>query len=325
MVSILVDTVMSIGPACRPAYHIRNNALRTFASPLDWQMNYSLDTVLHLFSVEFKDFFQDIKEVNIHNSNSQYRQVLDLKNNIMSIHHFSIQDTLEEGQEKFRKLMHKRYLLTFEKLRSAKSILLICNRNDNKEALIFFVESFAKLFPSKKILLINIRNNEKQEEIVKQTYYISSQLKVEEYVFEDAYRGKNPAKRWVGNSTLWGQLLSSYKLSEGDALEKLQLTINSKEVYLYGAGENCKILIPILLRRNFRVKKILVTDKKTNPDYLYGIRVESSAGNIAHNEFIIITVENSLEKKEIANIILSYGGRVIYFSASQFQFYQDGE
>lgn len=54
--------IFSIGSACKPAYQLKCNNLRPFAAPLDYQMGYSLRTVLHLFQTKFEDFFLNIEE-----------------------------------------------------------------------------------------------------------------------------------------------------------------------------------------------------------------------------------------------------------------------
>ena len=95
------DLYMSVGNACRPAYHLALNDLRNEAYPLDWQMEYSLDTVIHLFKTKFSDFFVDIEEAV--EFEAACRQVKDVKNNIISIHHFPRNIELEKAQEEFVK------------------------------------------------------------------------------------------------------------------------------------------------------------------------------------------------------------------------------
>jgi len=45
----IYNIFISVGSACKPAYHLRASGLRYCASPLDWMMRYSLETVIHLF------------------------------------------------------------------------------------------------------------------------------------------------------------------------------------------------------------------------------------------------------------------------------------
>lgn len=92
-----LDVIFSVGVACRPAYHLKSNGLRFFASPLDWMNRYSLDTVLHLFDTSFEDFFVDIEE-DLEWKGSLYRKIHDIKNNICSLHHFRPNTVLSEEQ-----------------------------------------------------------------------------------------------------------------------------------------------------------------------------------------------------------------------------------
>ncbi|MBF4468082.1 MAG: hypothetical protein ISP01_01625 [Methanobrevibacter arboriphilus] len=51
------DFIISLGPACRVAHYLRENNLRYVANPLDWMMNYNLESVIHWFKNDFDDFF----------------------------------------------------------------------------------------------------------------------------------------------------------------------------------------------------------------------------------------------------------------------------
>ncbi len=82
------DIIISLGKVCRPAYQLKVNGLRDKAYPLDWQMDYSLDTVEHLFATGFEDFFTDIVEEESSSLNEN-RRIKDVKNGIISLHHFS--------------------------------------------------------------------------------------------------------------------------------------------------------------------------------------------------------------------------------------------
>lgn len=55
------DLYIPLDPACRLAYHLQKCGLRRQAFPLDWQITYSLDTVIHLFETEFNDFLRLLK------------------------------------------------------------------------------------------------------------------------------------------------------------------------------------------------------------------------------------------------------------------------
>ncbi|MBQ9105302.1 MAG: hypothetical protein IJY48_04115, partial [Mailhella sp.] len=85
---ITADFVMPLGAACRPAEALRRNNLRFISSPFDWMMSYKLSTVIHFFRNDFDDFFNEA--IDVTSKNAPHRAVKDVKNEILSLHHFSI-------------------------------------------------------------------------------------------------------------------------------------------------------------------------------------------------------------------------------------------
>ncbi|MBE5910560.1 DUF1796 family putative cysteine peptidase [Pseudobutyrivibrio sp.] len=55
----IYDLAISIGRNCKVAMAMRLNYLRDFSAPLDWMMEYSLATTLHLFETSYTDFFKE--------------------------------------------------------------------------------------------------------------------------------------------------------------------------------------------------------------------------------------------------------------------------
>ena len=74
------DLFMSVGIDCRPAIQLKRAGLRKKSFPLDWQMRYSLDTVIHLFQTKFEDFFVDIEEDIEREGSNNNRWVVDTNN-----------------------------------------------------------------------------------------------------------------------------------------------------------------------------------------------------------------------------------------------------
>lgn len=85
------DLFLPIGPDCRVALYLQRFGLRYCAFPLDWQLDYSLGTVLHLLQSGFKDFFREIEYKGIEEVSGKIR-VLDKRNCITNIHHFPPDD-----------------------------------------------------------------------------------------------------------------------------------------------------------------------------------------------------------------------------------------
>jgi hypothetical protein len=158
--------------------------------------DYSLDTCLHLFETKFSDFFEEIKE---RSSNDKLRDIIDTKNNILSIHHFSSNKPLSEEHIRFRKLMAKRAEKIDKILNQSGSIALIYSQEQdvspsNKEKMINFIKGFNKIYPNKKIYLIDVENANidgiKQDIIFKQ-----ENLEIIRFTFLDM----NESKHFSGN------------------------------------------------------------------------------------------------------------------------------
>ncbi len=233
------DLYLSIGSACRPAFHLKISDLRNEAYPLDWQWGYSLDTVIHLFKTKFLDFFVNIEEEN-DEWQGKHRQIRDVSNNIVSIHHFSREVEVEKEQKEFLKKMNKRFRNLDSKLENAKRVVLICNRNDSIEKLEFFLKEFSLIYPHLEIKLINIRNNEKMElnEYDTKRYMLSDYLSIEEYSFNDSFNGFTYEKAdWRGNMKIWGDILKKYNNNHSNIEIIKQLKAEDRAVVIYGAGK----------------------------------------------------------------------------------------
>lgn len=206
------DLLLSVGPACRPAQQIKAAGLRFTAAPMDWMQLYSLDTFLHLFQTDFSDFFVDIAESDApHGKN---RRVVDLRNNITSIHHFPASQSLTEGQSAMRKTMLRRSKNIQKILKNARNIGLLCNRPDTPEELESFRAAFQKLYPQARCVLINIRDTDTNTT----TVTVSADGDFLEVRFRDVHPAggeitENP-DAWHGNSPQWQSVLSHVHLRE---------------------------------------------------------------------------------------------------------------
>lgn len=263
------DLYMSIGLACRPAYHLQINDLRNEAYPLDWQMEYSLDTVIHLFKTKFIDFFVDIEENNIERK-SEHRWIRDITNNIISIHHFSRNIQVREAQKEFLQQTKKRFKNLDDKLEKAKRVLLICNRADTIEKFQLFLKEFSLLYPHLEIKLINIRNNEDLEtnSYNMRQYVLSDNLSIEEYSFNDTFNNStHETFDWRGNVEIWRDILSNYYNKHGfEIMQKVKDEYN--DIVIYGAGKKCLDLLYKLEKHNIQIKGIAVTDTLNNPEVI---------------------------------------------------------
>lgn len=156
--AIKCDCIFSVGPACRPAQWLRKTHKRFQSCPLDWMMQYSLDTAMHFFRNKFSDFFEDVRATGeIIGSN---RVVRDNKNGIVSMHHFNKNVSLESAKWDVRGKMLRRGREVDRILKNSRSIILICNRQkDSFDDFKRFLHNFSRLYPDRNIALINIRSN----------------------------------------------------------------------------------------------------------------------------------------------------------------------
>lgn len=212
------DVVFSLGPHCRPAYYLQLCGLRTLAYPLDWQ-GCSIESALHLYETNFNDFFVQYKDLSKLKTNcieEGLRYVVDVKNNIISMHHIKYNMPLDEAVSAFKKIMIKRYNRRDKNLNKANSILIVCNYNKKLSTLIQFLIRFSKIYKNKKITLINIhsRKNGKNRHV----HIINDNLSIIEYFFNDINKdGMDPKYNknfWLGNEEKWIEIINSYSLSK---------------------------------------------------------------------------------------------------------------
>lgn len=260
------DLYLSIGYACRPSYHLKVNDLRNGAYPLDWQLAYSLDTVIHLFKTNFVDFFVDIEEEQaaIENKN---RRIRDVKNDIISIHHFSKNMELEEAHRVFIEKMKERFKKSDEQLKNSKRVILICNRTDSIEKLRSFLQEFLALYPHLEIKLINMRHNENlgRDAYTTDEYVLSDKLSIEEHTLNDTFSDTDEERDdWRGNVDVWAQILKNYYHPyNAEMMHKLRGV--GKDIIIYGAGKQCMMLLQKFDKYNMQIKGIAVNDIANNP------------------------------------------------------------
>lgn len=212
------DFVMSVGPACRPAQQIKEAGLRFTAAPMDWMELYSLETVTHLFQTEFADFFTEIRE-EAPDPTRKNRRVVDVKNDITSIHHFPTKKSLAAGQKEMRRTMLKRYHRIDKLLRRAGRVCLVGNREDGVDALLAFVSSLRAIYPQAQWVMLNIRDDAGTAFDLKPFDGDSVTL------WEASFRDLHPDGRdietnplaWHGNTPMWQQALSGIQLRPGAA------------------------------------------------------------------------------------------------------------
>ena len=217
--TITADIFVSLGPACREAHYLRDENLRLASFPLDWMLDYSLETVIHLLKTGFNDFFTDIEEGEYRRKNSNYC-IIDTKNHITSLHHFSRKMSIPDAKKAFHTTMQKRYKRLDSYLRQAETICFICNRiydDSCSDELVNFLKEFDKIYPNKTVTLVNI-NKKDIPDIKIAKRQVAPNLLIKEYTFKDIHtNGDNPEtnyERWRGNEAIWRLLVKKMKLTE---------------------------------------------------------------------------------------------------------------
>lgn len=240
-VKIKGDCVFSIGPACRPSQWLRKTKKRFQSCPLDWMMKYSLDTALHCFGNKFEDFFEETEATGEYIGNC--RVVKDKRNNIVSMHHFNKNFSLNDAKKEVRDMMIRRGKEVDKIFKKSNSIVLICNRQkDSNDDLKSFLKGFSKLYPERDITLINVRSNNSDNPVSKVIYsgnaverkksannktHVNSKSKnngkrknnskklcLIEYQFRDISPDTRKYPEWEGNPYGWQKVMDDIELTD---------------------------------------------------------------------------------------------------------------
>ena len=313
----IYDLYMSVGIACRPAMQLVKNDLRFESAPLDWQMSYSLDTVIHLFNTKFDDFFSSIIEDEKREDEIENRWIIDTKNHIISIHHFPKSIEASKSQNPFIIKMKKRYEKLDHRLRESKRIVIVSNRTNSINSFQQFLEQFSNIYPHLIIKHINIRNDEKMSSQLyeKLNYIVSNKISIEEYCFNDTYDSITGEKfSPSGNDEIWQQILRRYYVrryyEEWSSFKK-----KHKNIIVYGAGKRCRELIDKFDKYGIRINGIAVANEKTNPSMINQYCVRQIDKFNCENE-VIISLSDKKESKQIKKHLLEKGYRRVMYTDS---------
>ena len=315
--------MLSIGPACRPAMNMRWNALRSFSSPLDWMMGYSLDTILHLFQCEFKDFFRYYHVDSEKNGATGKRWVEDIQNIIISIHHFPIECDVDVVYPEFKEKMLGRAKFLIEKIDSSERIILVGNRPETQNEILYFLESFSAMYPQKTVRLINIRQDDSlsYDEYRECVVADKSNISYVEYLVNDTDHGVFKPE---GNTFVWSKVLSKYTTFYTDEIRKSwqNLRARSGQFVIYGAGIRCCRLLGYLLANGIKVDGIAVSSVSDNPEELFGVKIKQFSEYSKDSSMII----SNMRAEDIASIrktLERYGIKNIAYIDDNMRFFED--
>ena len=293
------DFMMSIGPHCRPAINMRYNNRRDLSSPLDWMMDYSLETVIHLFRCEFDDFFEQILEDDSKAGTANgMRWVTDKKNGIISIHHFPLETSLEQALPIFYQKMNYRFKRLNNCLKCAQKVVLVTARNESVEEINEFINDFSQIYGSIHGRLINIRNNEQLgfNEIISKSVETNNRIDYIDYSINDTNKGVFDPN---GNTSVWSRILFEYDTKHSrECRDKLMDFWRKKEKPLiFGAGKRSQRIMDYLSNTGLEIGGFAVTSMSDNPYSVHGVDVKPYFDYPKDSTFII-GVESPAEQKK---------------------------
>lgn len=202
------DFILSLGPACRPAWHLKLNQLRYVSCPFDWMMGYSLKTVIKFLKQKnLNGFFEKYEYMNRDSGNCKV--VKDITNQITSMHSFPISMTIEDFYPTFIQIMNKRFERLINIIECAETITFLSNRKDVNEIKCFLLE-FDELYKDKTIVHINVEHTpELQDSYKEYTEQITDNISIQHVYFNDVHINgdtKDNPRFWLGNEECWKKL-----------------------------------------------------------------------------------------------------------------------
>ncbi|SCY71400.1 DUF1796 family putative cysteine peptidase [Butyrivibrio sp. INlla14] len=308
------DLMIPIGMRCRPAENLKLNYLRDFSMPLDWMMDYSLDTVIHLFQTGFSDFFRNIeldKEKPLKAAAGMLR-INDINNHIISIHHFPQSMWLIDSQPRFIEKMDFRAKRLELYLKQSSNIVLVSCREETKEDMCFFLQMFSKIYPHLKIRLINIRHNERMpyDSYKKENVFDEGKLSYIEYTLNDTEQGR---QIYQGNIFVWSKILGKYITSNSFAIRMQwkQLRDHSAQIVIYGAGTQCARVLYWLSNIGINVDGIAVSSMMDNPEEINKLPVRMYSV-YPKDVTMVVSIGDKSEAKKIKRILNEHEYKYVY-------------
>lgn len=300
----IYDLFLPIGPDCRCALYLQRIGLRYSAFPLDWQLDYSLSTVLHLFQNGFKDFFIEIEAKGIADVSGKL-WVEDKLNHITNIHHFSSDDGLLYGQQKFLDIMRKRWNKLDGLLKNINDCCLVMSRKVSVDEMENFLLEFSLLYPCLTVNLVNMNFDDcmRPHDIDESIFIVKDNLMITEYNFNnkmDILTGKEYI--WPGDNMAWENILCKYDLRSRFMF--IKDNIANRNIVIFGAGKRCKELLKML--DIYNISGIAVTQNNENPKYVLGYPVYEIE-HYAKESAVVVSMANKDDVCETVNILSKKG------------------
>ena len=97
--------------------------------------------------------------------------------------------------------------------KTSTDVVLVAERDETKEEMINFLNSFSKIYPNLNIRLFNVRDDRNMDFISykENKFFDDGKLSYVEYTLNDTNSGEETV---YGNNLVWKNVLSNYKLRE---------------------------------------------------------------------------------------------------------------
>ncbi len=204
---IVADFFLSGGLNCTPALQLRRNKLRICSSPLDWMMHYRLADAVELYKTGFAHFFEDITEHPY--DHPRTRRVEDLRNGMVSIHHFPVAMSLADGQRYYRDRAARHFENTHRFLSGSSRYALVIKSGESLDDIAAFADAMNSLYPG--AIVINVRQGLERS---LRTIASPGSVTIHDFTFDDITvldkQGIKGRPHW-GNDYEWGRVLRRCK------------------------------------------------------------------------------------------------------------------
>lgn len=216
------DFILPLGPACRPAWHLKLNNLRYVSSPFDWMMSYKLETFIKFVKQKnLKGFFETNEYLN--RDLGKTRVVRDTVNGIVSMHSFPVSMEIQDFYPSFIQIMSKRFDRLLKIFEQSKTIVFLSNRNEYCEIKNFLC-SFNELYPVKDLVYINVEHSPEEKEYRESEEKVSDNILIKHVYFNDVHINrdtKDNPRFWLGNEEGWTKLCSTLNLENPQTIQAL--------------------------------------------------------------------------------------------------------
>ena len=216
------DFILSVGPACRPAWHLKCNNLRFFSSPFDWMARTKLETILYFIEQQnLNGFFQNREYLNKNRKTTKV--VRDKTFNIDSLHDFPRSMKMADYYPLFMEKMNRRFsriLMAFQKFNH----ITFLSYGRDVEEIKHFLLGFDSIYKNKKLVFINVEHNSSLSGIEKHLESVTPNISIQHVSFNDVHPNGNTRQnpyKWRGNVECWNTICSDIVINNPQFLDEL--------------------------------------------------------------------------------------------------------